>query len=109
MEPKKNYGGSRPNSGRKIKIGVNAGIAVSANLQPEELAAFRNSGGGASLIRFALRKHFGLCVHGDFTFDTETGEHRCLWCDAQNPEYFTKFINKNREGADNDFPPTDEI
>lgn len=88
-------GGKIEGSGRKKK-GVTSLMQI--KVRPEEKEAAENSEGGQSLlIRFLIRKHFGLCLHSVIAFNTQTGEQYCTTCMQENPDIFTKLFKQNEK------------
>jgi hypothetical protein len=105
MSELKGRGGSGRGQGRKP---LAAAKTISLKLMDDELQKYvEDPLGSSTLIRFLIRKHYKLCLHGILVVDQMTGATTCYECHADSPEDFSK-LHRNLPPEDEqilDFPP----
>ena len=89
MEKEKKQGGKRPNAGRKAFTSETVLIPFA----PSELEALASTTfTRTKVIRYAVRKLHGLCLHASVTVNAMTRKRVCNRCGVANPEDFTPLI-----------------
>jgi hypothetical protein len=103
-EKLKGRGGKGRGQGRKP---LNAVTSINVKLRRDELAKYESDPvGSPSLLRFLLRRHYGLCLHGIITENVATGISQCFECGATDFEDFSR-LHRQLKGnpTDLDMPP----
>lgn len=85
----KEHGGKRLNAGRKAFTSQ----TVLISFAPDELEALaQTSFTRTKVVRYAVRKLHGLCLHASVTVDTMTRKRICNGCGVANHEDFSTLI-----------------